>query len=162
MEKIPVYIEIEKYSNIKYEYNKLSNKLCVDRILPYPYFYPYAYGFIQDTKACDDDELDVCIISDIQYKNDILIEVYIIGGLVMEDEKGMDEKIFVIPVHEYELLENQDIEKIITEDKLENISWFFSNYKNKTKDRWSKVYKFMSKNEAHKLYEDCKKRYLEK
>jgi inorganic pyrophosphatase len=73
MEKIKVYIEIEKFSNIKYEFNKELNKLCVDRILPYPYFYPYAYGFIPNTKALDGDELDICVLTDIAYKNDVLL-----------------------------------------------------------------------------------------
>ena len=74
MEKIKVYIEIEKFSNIKYEFNKELNKLCVDRILPYPYFYPYAYGFIPNTKALDGDELDICVLTNIPYKNDVLLE----------------------------------------------------------------------------------------
>ncbi len=152
MEKIKVYIEIEKFSNIKYEFNKELNKLCVDRILPYPYFYPYAYGFIPNTKALDGDELDICVITDIAYKNDVLLEAYILGGLVMEDEKGMDEKLLVVPVHEYDEMNELDKLNVINNDKLSNIHWFFSNYKSKTKDKWSKVYNFIEKEEAVKLY----------
>jgi inorganic pyrophosphatase len=56
-ETVRVYIEIEKHSNQKYEFNKTTNKLELDRVLPYPYFYPYAYGFIENTLAMDGDEL---------------------------------------------------------------------------------------------------------
>lgn len=160
MEKVKVYIEIEKFSNIKYEYDKKHNKLCVDRILPYPYFYPYAYGFIPNTIALDNDELDICLITDISYKNDVLLEAYIIGGISMEDEKGMDEKILVVPVNEYDMMLNE-LEKnnIINDEKIDNILWFFSNYKNKTKNKWSKVHKVMTQHEAVELYHKCRCRY---
>ena len=62
--KVRVYIEIEKHTNIKYEYDKTRQELVVDRILEYPYFYPYAYGFIPDTLADDDDDLDILLITD--------------------------------------------------------------------------------------------------
>lgn len=159
MEKIRVYIEIEKFSNIKYEFDKKYNKLCVDRILPYPYFYPYAYGFIPGTMALDNDELDICLITDIPYKNDVLLEAYIIGGISMEDEKGMDEKILVVPVHEYDMFNELEKKNIINEEKIDNILWFFSNYKNKTKNKWSKVHKVMSKEEAEELYHKCRCRH---
>ena len=45
-QKVNVYIEIEKDTNIKYEINKENGKLEIDRVLPYPYFYPYAYGYL--------------------------------------------------------------------------------------------------------------------
>ena len=51
---INAYIEIEQFSNIKYEYDKFMKELVVDRILPYPYYYPYAYGFIPHTLAEDE------------------------------------------------------------------------------------------------------------
>ena len=59
MEKLRIYLEIKKDSNIKYEFDKTKNELVVDRILPDPYYYPFAYGFIPNTLADDNDELDI-------------------------------------------------------------------------------------------------------
>jgi len=61
---VKVYIEIERFSNQKYEWNKSTESLELDRVLPYPYFYPFAYGFIENTTAEDGDELDALIVSD--------------------------------------------------------------------------------------------------
>jgi len=152
-QKISVYIEIEKHSNIKYEINKETQKLEIDRILPYPYFYPYAYGFIPNTLAEDKDELDILIISNINLKNDNFYDVFIIGCLIMEDEKGLDEKMLGVLVEDYEKI--KDIEDLDNEIK-NNLEWFFSNYKNKSSGRWSKVNGFINKNKAIELY----KKYL--
>ena len=71
MSKILAYLEIEKHSNIKYEYDKKFNKLMVDRVIPYPYFYPYSYGYIPNTLGKDNDELDILLITNEKYKNEI-------------------------------------------------------------------------------------------
>lgn len=144
-----IYIEIEKHSNKKYEYDKEKNELILDRILQYPYFYPYAYGYFKNTLGNDGDELDVLVITDYEYKIDQHISCRIVGGLIMEDEKGMDEKIFVVPLHDNKYLEMSDFEKNEIHD---NIIWFFTNYKNKEKNKWSKVHRLMSLEEAVELY----------
>jgi inorganic pyrophosphatase len=69
-EKIKVYIEIEKDTNIKYEFDKKLKELIVDRILPEPFKYPYAYGFIPNTLAMDGDDLDILVITDKHLIND--------------------------------------------------------------------------------------------
>jgi len=149
MEKIKVYIEIEQFSNLKYEYNKDLNKLILDRILDEPYKYPYAYGFIPNTIADDKDELDVLVITDKKLNNDTLYDVYIIGCLVMEDEKGMDEKILCILEEDLDLI--NDINDL-DENIKDNIHYFFTNYKKKSVGRWSKVIGFINKDLAIKLY----------
>ena len=60
---IKVYIEIEQFSNQKYEFSRETNQLELDRVLPYPYFYPYSYGFIPNPVAMDGDDLDALIIT---------------------------------------------------------------------------------------------------
>ena len=148
-QKISVYIEIEQNSNIKYEFDKKQGKLIVDRILDEPYVYPYAYGYIPNTLADDNDELDILIISNKECKNDSYYDVYIIGCLIMEDEKGMDEKILCVFEEDYDKI--YDIPQINDDIKIQIYS-FFSNYKNKSEDRWSKVIGFVNKNEAIELY----------
>jgi len=149
--KISVYVEIEKYSNVKYEYCKKSEKLVVDRILPYPFFYPHAYGFIPNTLAPDNDELDILIITDKHLKNDDIYIVYIIGVLCMADEKGEDDKILCVLEEDYEKI--KDISDL--DDKTQDdLIWFFSNYKSLTPGKWSKVTSLEDKETAYKIYLD--------
>ena len=153
MSNIRVYIEIEKHSNVKYEYCKKENALVVDRILPYPFFYPHAYGFIPKTLAPDNDELDILIITDKVLKNDAFYNVSIIGVLLMEDEKGEDDKILCVLEEESEIIKDIfDLEEKTTD----GIFWFFSNYKSMTPDKWSNVKGFEDKTHAIQIYSDSR------
>jgi inorganic pyrophosphatase len=149
--EIPVYIEIEKHTNVKYELNKETNKLEIDRVLPYPYFYPYSYGFITNTRADDGDELDALILSKNLYPRDIIVKTHMIGALIMEDEKGMDHKIFCVPVNELE--EFCCLSKTKLCEMFEDIMWFFSNYKSKEKKKWSKVHGIVNYEVANDIYQ---------
>ena len=148
---VDVFVEIEQFSNMKYEFDKKENKLILDRILEEPFVYPFAYGFIPNTLADDMDELDALIIS---YNKNIKQNNYykckIIGGLIMEDEKGMDEKILCVLEEEYDT-----IKKINYMEK-NDIHDFFTNYKNKNKDKWSRVHNFVEVSDAINLYEKYK------
>ena len=151
--KVNVYIEIEQFSNIKYEYDKVKKELIIDRILDEPYVYPYAYGFIPNTLADDNDELDAIIITNKEIKNDKYYNVYIIGSLIMEDEKGMDEKILCVFEEDYKIV--SDIDQL-NEDIKKEIHSFFSNYKKKSIDKWSKVIGFINKELSIRLYDKYK------
>ena len=147
-------IEIEMYSNQKWEYDRANDVLALDRVLKYPYFYPYAYGFIPNTLGYDGDELDVLLISDKKYKNwndsKQYINCFIVGGLIMHDENGRDDKIFVVPLDEIDNYEKKPNPEIaVIED---NIKWFFSNYKSQDEDKWSRVERFLDKHEATQVY----------
>jgi inorganic pyrophosphatase len=147
--KVKVFIEIEKDSNMKYEINKETGKLDLDRILPYPYYYPYSYGYITDTLAMDNDELDALIITDKKIEKDKFYDVYIIGILDMSDEKGKDEKVLCVLDEDYRTIKDMEDLSI---DIRENIHWFFSNYKSKTPNKWSKVEGFRDKEYAVTIY----------
>jgi inorganic pyrophosphatase len=150
-------IEIEKHSNQKWEYDSANDVLVLDRVLKYPYFYPYAYGFIPNTLGYDGDELDILLISDKKYVNwnesKQYINCVIVGGLMMYDEKGRDDKIFVVPLDEIENYEKKPKSEI--EMLNENIKWFFSNYKSQDEDRWSRIDRFVDKDYANGLYRDA-------
>jgi inorganic pyrophosphatase len=149
---VRVYIEIEKDSNQKYEYNHNTKTLELDRVLKEPFVYPYNYGFIVGTKAKDNDELDALILTNKNISKDSFVDVFIIGVLVMEDEKGMDEKVLCVLKEDYDKLNKlSDIDDEIKK----KIHYFFSNYKNNTEGKWSKVYNFEDKNFAIKLYNEC-------
>lgn len=146
---VEVFIEIEKFSNKKYEINKTTGELELDRVLPYPYFYPYAYGFIPNTLAMDGDDLDALIITDTLLQKNNTYKTRIVGVLIMEDEKGMDEKVLCV------LEEDSDNVNDIfdfSEEILENVKWFFKNYKNKTEGKWSNVLRYENKEYAIHLF----------
>ena len=150
-QKVRVYIEIEKGSNIKYEFDKDKNKLLIDRILPDPFIYPYAYGFIPSTLAMDGDDLDILVITDKNLKKDEYYDAFIVGVLVMEDEKGMDEKVICILEEDTKKIQDiADLDNYV----LDEIHYFFSNYKKNTYGKWSRVIGYKNKDFAIKLYEN--------
>ena len=156
-EPVKVYIEIEQFSNQKYEWNNATESLELDRVLPYPYFYPFAYGFIKNTLAQDGDELDALIITNELIKKDAFYTVCIVGVLIMEDEKGMDEKILCVLKKDYERI--KEITDLHETDRI-NIHWFFTNYKKSTPGKWSKVHSFENRNAAIKIYEKTRLNYV--
>ena len=146
-----VLIEIEKHSNQKYEMDHALGKLVLDRVLPYPYFYPYSYGYIPGTRAGDGDEIDILVVSDKSYPSGAEMESFIIGALEMTDEKGEDIKLLVVSKEDYEscmIRDITDLDKTI----LENIHWFFSNYKSKEKNKWAKIGDFLNREKALVYY----------
>lgn len=159
-----VIIEIERHSNLKWEYDRSNDKLFLDRVLRYPYFYPYAYGFFPNTVGNDGDELDVLLITNKKYvnynDNRTTVSGYIVGGLMMQDEKGQDEKIFVVPADEIDTyMSMPETEKAFMCD---NIIWFFSNYKLYDDGKWSRVEYIMEQSEAVSSYRNSKKAFLGK
>jgi len=154
---IPVsaFIEIEKGSNLKFELNKQTNVLELDRMIPQPHVYPYSYGFITNTLAEDGDELDILVLSDKPIPRNITISAYIIGALLMEDEKGKDDKIIAVTDNDYFYGNKRDISDI-TSDITESIQTFFANYKLNEPDKWSRVYGFVNQKYATEIYQRSK------
>jgi inorganic pyrophosphatase len=151
--EVHVFIEIEKFSNQKFELNKSTGLLDLDRVLPYPYFFPHAYGFIKNTLAMDGDDLDALIITTTSLKNNFIYTAHIIGVLIMEDENGLDEKI--ICVLEEDASNIKDITDL-SENDIENIKWFFENYKKKSPGKWSNVLGYENRERAVDLYKKYK------
>jgi len=150
--EVKVYIEIEQFSDQKYEINKETGKLELDRVLDHPFVYPYSYGFIPDTLAMDGDDLDALIITNEPIKKDYLYKAHIVGVLIMEDEKGMDEKILCVLEKDKSVI--QDVNDF-SENVLDDIKSFFGNYKTKTPNKWSKVIGYENREYAIRLYKQC-------
>ena len=161
---VEVIIEIERHSNLKWEYDRVNDRLFLDRTLKYPYFYPQTYGFFPNTIGNDGDELDVLLITDRKYVNyndsRKTVKGYIVGGLMMHDEKGADEKIFVVPEDELETYLNMPVKQKTA--IYDDIVWFFSNYKINEPEKWSKVDYMMESQEAVDTYVLAKKNFLGK
>ena len=90
---VNVTIEIPKNSNVKYEYNRKTGKISVDRILYGPSVYPENYGFISSALDWDGDELDVLVIGDQSFMPGIDVPTRILGAMSMIDGGETDTKL---------------------------------------------------------------------
>ena len=82
-----VFVEVAKNSNLKYEYDKKSNILILDRILHNTNIFPYNYGFIPNTLSPDGYPVDIIILCDFSLIMHSMCDVKIIGGINTCDEK---------------------------------------------------------------------------
>ena len=159
---IQAIIEIPYQTCVKYEYDEKFKMLRCDRILNTSMLYPGNYGYIPNTLGGDGDPLDILVLCDYQLYPCIIIECKVIGVLIMEDEKGFDEKIISVPS---ELVNSNSkfIKNIndISSIDLNKIKHFFEYYKMNDKDKWCKVYDFQNKEEAMRLIEKYSHNYEE-
>ncbi len=136
-----VIIEIPQNSDpIKYEFDKESGAIIVDRFVATAMHYPCSYGFIPGTMSNDGDPADVLVLSEFPILVGAVIKVRPIGVLMMEDESGMDEKILAVPVAKltsyYDSVKSfDDLPPLL----LARIKNFFENYKALEKGKWVKV-----------------------
>ena len=125
---------------IKYELDKASGALVVDRFLYTSTRYPGNYGFIPHTLSGDGDPCDVIVANTRALVPGAVISCRIVGVLMMEDEAGLDEKLIAVPsawlTRRYEHVGNYgDLPKIT----LEQIEHFFAHYKDLEPNKWVKI-----------------------
>jgi inorganic pyrophosphatase len=151
-EAINVVIEIPQGSNIKYELDKESGAIFLDRILYGSQFYPANYGFVPNTLAEDGDPIDVLVLSSESVVPGCVIKSRVIGVLIMEDESGKDEKIIAVPTVKLdpEMAKINELEDL-PEIKLQQIKHFFETYKDLEPGKWVKVTGFEGKEKAIEL-----------
>lgn len=121
-------IEIEKGSKNKYELDKETGMIILDRILYTSTHYPANYGFIPRTYAPDNDPLDVLVLCSEGIKPMALVQCRPIGMLTMTDSDQSDDKIIAVPVHDPFYSEFTDISQL-PKHIMDEISHFFSVYK---------------------------------
>jgi inorganic pyrophosphatase len=139
--EINVLIEVPLRSDpIKYEYDKKSGAIFVDRYLYTSMFYPCNYGFIPNTLSDDGDPLDCMVIGRMAVMPGAILPARPIGVLKMEDEAGMDEKILAVP-HDKITLINSKVQNYldIPEIDIKRIQHFFEHYKDLEPNKWVKV-----------------------
>ena len=124
-----VVIEVSKGSKVKYEIDKDTGMLEVDRILYSSVVYPENYGFIPQTLADDDDPLDVIVLMQEPVLPMSLLEVRPIGILPMVDEGENDENIICVHLDDAEYKTYNHINEF-PEHRLNEIKQFFKEYKN--------------------------------
>lgn len=127
-EKFTAVIEISKGGKNKYELDKETGMLKLDRVLYTSTHYPANYGFIPKTYAEDDDPLDVLVLCSEEIMPMTLVECRPIGILYMIDEDEKDEKIIAVPVNDPSMSNYIDVSELPSH-MFEEISHFFEVYK---------------------------------
>ena len=153
LESLNVVIEISMDGNpVKYEIDKDSGLLAVDRFLPVAMSYPCNYGFLPNTLGDDGDPLDILLITRYPVMPGSLVESRAIGVLLMEDESGMDEKILAVPSEKLDISYKyiRDINDLCAILK-NRIVHFFEHYKDLEKEKWVKVKGWGNLDEAKKI-----------
>ena len=138
---INVIIEIPANSDpIKYEVDKDSDAVFVDRFMATPMFYPANYGYVPQTLADDGDPLDVLVITPYPVVPGAVIRCRPVGMLNMSDESGQDEKVIAVPHNKLtplyrDVKEYTDLPKLL----IQQIEHFFENYKDLEEGKWVKI-----------------------
>ncbi len=140
-EEINVIIEVPAGADpVKYEFDKESGALFVDRFIQVAMHYPCNYGFIPHTLSDDGDPCDVLVLSDFPVVPGSVIKARPIGVLIMEDESGHDEKILAVPTAKLspyyaQIKSYKDLPEVVSQ----RISHFFEHYKALEKNKWVKI-----------------------
>ena len=146
---INVVVEIPQGSSVKYEIDKESGAVVVDRFLFTSMSYPAAYGFIPGTLAEDGDPADALVLVPSQVVPGAVVRCRPIGMLQMEDESGQDEKIICVP-HEKIHPTYKDVSRVeeLPDIVRHSIEHFFTRYKDLEPNKWVKVTGWAGRAEA--------------
>jgi len=155
-DNVTAIIEISCGSNIKYEVEKESGALVLDRVMHSAMFYPANYGFVNKTLSQDGDPADILILTPYPMREGSVVNCRLVGVLIMEDESGIDEKLLAVPTSKIDPTfdEINDLEDI-SKHTLAKIKNFFETYKMLEPNKWVKVKEFENKESATKILEDA-------
>ena len=141
---------------VKYEMDKASGALFVDRILYTAMRYPGNYGFVPHTLSGDGDPIDVLIANQRPLISGAVINCRPVGVLYMQDEAGEDEKIVAVPSAKVSAMFNKvtsvhDLPQIL----LQQISHFFEHYKDLEEGKWVEIVRWGNADEARQMIADA-------
>ena len=158
-EKFTAVIEISKGSNCKYELDKYTGLLRLDRVLYTSTHYPANYGFIPRTYADDGDPLDVLVICSVAIQPMTLIDVAPIGVMRMIDSGAIDDKIIAVPVSDPTYNQITSIDSLPAHI-FDEIMHFFSVYK-QLENKKTAVKELFNRNEAIEIISNAIESYNE-
>jgi len=156
-----VIIEIPMNADpVKYEVDKASGAVFVDRFMLTAMHYPCNYGYIPQTISDDGDPVDVLVMAPFPIQIGAVIRCRAIGVLQMDDEAGGDAKLLALPVNKL-YPPYRHIQKIddLPEEDLARIRHFFEHYKDLETGKWVKVKSWDGLDKAHKEIQDGVARY---
>ncbi|MEM1229724.1 MAG: inorganic diphosphatase [Pseudomonadota bacterium] len=159
--ELNVIIEVPLRSDpIKYEFEKDSGAIFVDRFLYTSMFYPCNYGFVPHTLSEDGDPVDVMVYGRMPVQPGAVLPVRVIGMLELEDEAGGDEKILAVPAPKitplYDKVNSVDD---VPEIDLQRLQHFFEHYKDLEPHKWVRVGNWRSAEVAQKAVAEAIERH---
>jgi inorganic pyrophosphatase len=147
---VNVIIEIPMHSApIKYEMDKATGAMFVDRFLSTSMFYPCNYGYVPHTLSGDGDPVDVLVVSPLPIVPGAVVRSRPVGMLKMEDEAGDDTKVLAVPIDRLSpLYRAVQTARDLPEITLAQIAHFFQHYKDLERGKWVKVIGWVGAEEA--------------
>lgn len=156
-ERVMGIIEIPKNTRAKYELDKESGMLLLDRVIYSSMYYPTNYGFIPQTYCDDGDPLDILVLSQIEIVPMCLVEAKVIGVMRMLDGGEMDDKIIAVASHDTSV-SHHDCVSDLPEYWLKEMRNFFEDYK-KLENKSVNVEDFQPREKAHEIVNQAIKDY---
>lgn len=157
-EDINVIIEIPSHSDpVKYEVDKETGALFVDRFMNTAMFYPCNYGYVPHTLSDDGDPVDVLVISPYALISGSVVQCRPVGMLKMTDESGEDAKVLAVP-HD-KMYDNINDVDDVSDRLLEQLAHFFEHYKDLEKNKWVKIDGWKGKDAAMQEINDSVARF---
>jgi len=155
-ENVNAIIEISRGSKAKYEVDKPTGLLRLDRVLHAAFYYPINYGFIPQTYAGDGDPLDILVLSQIDFEPLSIVTASVIGVMRMID-KGTDDKIIAVCTNDISVNNITSLEEL-PPHLMSEIRHFFEQYK-KLEHTEVEVDQFMGKEEAYEIIRESMESY---
>lgn len=159
-EEMNVIVEINRGSKNKYEIDKETGMIALDRAMHTAQDYPFDYGFVPQTLWDDDDALDVLILTTYPLHPGILVKVRPVAILTMIDGGESDDKVIAVPLDDPRWDEVQDL-KDVNKHTLKEIEHFFGTYK-KIQNKEVETKGFRGAKEAMEAFDRSRKLYEEK
>jgi inorganic pyrophosphatase len=156
-----VIIEIPMHADpIKYEVDKVTGALFVDRFVSTSMHYPCNYGYIPMTLSDDGDPVDVLVITPFALMPGVVVRCRTIGILKMEDESGGDTKLLAVPIDKLTpLYRHIETARDLPELTISQITHFFQHYKDLEPGKWVKIEGWGGPEEARREIVESVKRF---
>lgn len=160
-DNINVIIEIPAHSDpVKYEVDKDTGAMFVDRFMNTAMHYPCNYGYVPHTLSEDSDPVDVLVVTPMPLISGSVVRCRPVGILKMTDEAGPDAKLLAVPIAKLcQLYDKVDSPEDMPQQLLDQIAHFFEHYKDLEEGKWVKIDGWGDKQAAHQEILDSIERY---
>ncbi|MDH5354938.1 MAG: inorganic diphosphatase [Gammaproteobacteria bacterium] len=160
--EINVIIEIPSHSDpVKYEVDKETGAMFVDRFMGTAMHYPCNYGYVPQTLSEDGDPVDVLVVTPVPVISGSVVQVRPLGMLQMTDEAGKDGKILAVPTDNLSSMYSSiNTVRDLPKSLLDSISHFFEHYKDLEPGKWVKIDGWVDAEEAKREITSSIERYL--
>lgn len=155
---VPTVIEIPRGSHLKYEVDKPTGLLRLDRVLYSAVFYPANYGFIPRTLSEDGDPLDILVLMQEPVEPLTIVRAHALGGLRMVDEMGGDDKIIGVCVDDPAYAQYQSLDEL-PHHVVKELDRFFRDYKT-LEEKIVEVDRFYDRDRALEIIETSRRAYV--